>query len=212
MIKKIVDQILDSKSKFIAIDGIDASGKTYFANQLKSEFEKQASVLLISLDDFHAPKEERYKLGKDSPIGFYNDSYQYSRFIDLTIKPILNYETRIVSKIFNLENDKEQIEYSAINENTIVIIEGIFLHRKELREFWDYSVFLDVDFEESYQRNLNRSLIFNPNLNQNKYKKRWKNRYCDGQKLYFELENPKSNANLIIDNNDYLNHKLITIH
>jgi len=60
----------------IAVDGIDAAGKTTLADQL--------AVLLkahrVCIDDFLRPEEERYARGVDSPEGYYEDSFDYTAF------------------------------------------------------------------------------------------------------------------------------------
>src|SRR4029450_9773006 len=39
---------------------------------------------------------------------------------------------------------------------SVLIVDGIFLHRPELRAYWDLSVFLDVRFEVSIPRGAQR--------------------------------------------------------
>ena len=74
--------------KMIAIDGVDGSGKTFFARELKQCLLKAGyEIVLLSVDDFHYPRSIRYQKGPDSPVGFYFDSYQYSELIRLVLDP-----------------------------------------------------------------------------------------------------------------------------
>lgn len=56
----------------VAIDGVDGSGKTTFADELGSFIAAEGrSVIRASVDGFHNPKAVRYRLGRHSPEGFF---------------------------------------------------------------------------------------------------------------------------------------------
>ncbi|NOG66284.1 MAG: hypothetical protein HND46_22960 [Chloroflexi bacterium] len=61
----------------IAIDGIDASGKTTLADEL-AVFLQQAGhpIIRASIDGFHNPREVRHQKGPLSSEGYFYDSYQ----------------------------------------------------------------------------------------------------------------------------------------
>ena len=62
----------------VAIDGVDAAGKTSLAYELgKVLLEKKKNVIRASIDGFHNPGYIRYKRCKDSPEGYYYDSFNY---------------------------------------------------------------------------------------------------------------------------------------
>jgi uridine kinase len=212
LIEYLENKILEINKKrvIIAIDGIDASGKSSLSKEITLKLQnKLYNVQLIHIDDFHLPKKIRYSKGKDSPEGFYFDSYDYQTIISKLIIPFLNEEEIILIKSFDLENDKENIVETKIEENTILIVEGIFLQRKELYKYWDLKIFLDVEFDIAEKRNLLRDLKANPNANKENIIDRFNKRYKSGQKLYFEYEKPQDKADIVIDNNDYNNPKLI---
>lgn len=59
----------------VAIDGIDAAGKTTLAKQLATILEEQGrSVIQASIDDFHNPKAVRQQRGTLSPEGYFYDT------------------------------------------------------------------------------------------------------------------------------------------
>jgi uridine kinase len=193
------------------VDGVDGAGKTLFAEQLKMHLEDaRKNVVLISIDNFHNPQSVRYARGKDSAIGFYSDSYNYQGFIDNVIHPFLGYKNHYVTHLFDLESDK-LLTYPALTvpDNSILIVEGIFLHRPELAAFWDYSIYLDITAETSLRRNIERSNNRNDITGVKEIEKQFFARYRPGQEIYFRQANPMSKASVIIDNNDYLNPKII---
>ncbi|MBL7788982.1 MAG: hypothetical protein JNL75_04020 [Chitinophagales bacterium] len=203
--QQLVNSILTSKAKIISIDGVDAAGKTTFAYQLSNELKKiNKKAMVISIDHFHQPKEIRYQKGVDSPHGFYLDSYDYNTFINRCVMPFRYGDKKILTQSFNLQKNIQEEVYCELDNDTIMLVEGIFLHRDELFELWDYSIYLDVKIETSWARNLKRSLESNPNLDIENYKSRFHKRYRAGQEFYFEKCRPKLRASMVINNNNNL--------
>jgi uridine kinase len=60
----------------IAVDGIDAAGKTTLADQLGALLQ----ATRVCIDDFLRPEDERYARGVDSPEGYYYDSFDHDAF------------------------------------------------------------------------------------------------------------------------------------
>jgi uridine kinase len=77
-------------------------------------------------------------------------------------------------------------------------VDGIFLHRPELRAYWDLSIFLQIDFAVSRERNAARegtSEALDPDTPANR-------RYGAGQQRYLSECAPAQNADIVIDYND----------
>ncbi len=54
----------------IAIDGVDAAGKTTLADELVGPVKQRGRpVVRASIDGFHRPRAERYRRGQESPEG-----------------------------------------------------------------------------------------------------------------------------------------------
>ena len=82
-------------------------------------------------------------------------------------------------------------------ERSVVLVDGMFLHRPELAGIWDASVFLDVSFETSCRRmEIRNGSDPDPEAESNR-------RYVHGQRLYFSACDPRSIAGIVIDNNDF---------
>ncbi|MFA9445956.1 hypothetical protein [Egicoccus sp. AB-alg6-2] len=77
----------------------------------------------------------------------------------------------------------------------VLVFDGIFLHRPELRDLWDLTVFLEVDFEVSIPRGAARGYGDpDPTAASNQ-------RYVEGQRLYLAACRPRERATWVIDNN-----------
>ncbi|MCW2835557.1 MAG: putative phosphoribulokinase/uridine kinase [Nocardioides sp.] len=79
VLARVADRILAIPARRVGVDGVDGAGKTVFAGALRRALEARgAPVASVSVDDFHHRREIRYRLGKDSPEGFWLDSYDYA--------------------------------------------------------------------------------------------------------------------------------------
>src|ERR1700704_1407755 len=65
----------------VAVDGIDGAGKTSFADDLAAVFREAGhDAFRASMEDFHRSRAERYREGRESPVSFYRDSFDYQTF------------------------------------------------------------------------------------------------------------------------------------
>jgi len=200
--EKIIEEIIKYKSNnkafVIGINGIDNSGKTIFAKSLERYLNlRDYKTQLILLDDFHNLKEKRYS-GKDEIDNYYNKSFNFKMIIEKILKSVKeNKNFKIKLNLLNLYTDKFDVErvYS-IDKNTIVILEGVFLFKKELLQYIDYKVFLEVPFEESKKRARNRDIkIYGKEII-----KKYDLKYLPAQAKYLEELQPIEIADMVIDN------------
>src|SRR5713101_8013372 len=73
----------------VALDGIDAAGKTMLADELAPLIEAQGRpVIRASIDGFHQPRSVRYQRGPVSPEGYYEDSFDYASLNAVLLHPL----------------------------------------------------------------------------------------------------------------------------
>lgn len=192
----------------IGIDGVDASGKTWLADELAKTLNNQ--VIRASIDGFHNPKEIRYKLGRESAEGYYSDSFNKKAVLENLLEPLgengnLMYRT----KVFNYKTDsKVDAPVLEASPDSILIMDGVFLYCPKLVDHWDLKVFLDVPFKVTVDRAVKRDMAADSSWDKNELTKLYKKRYVEGQKLYFKEADPKGIADIIIDNTDFGNPKI----
>lgn len=186
----------------VAIDGVDGAGKTVFGNELSRFLEPSGrQIILASVDSFHNPRSTRYKLGASSPQGFFRDSYNYAALTTCLLRPLSPHGTRYFRRAaFDHRTDTAIVSDEEYAEpDAILIFDGIFLHRPELRAYWDFSVFLDVDFSISIPRGAQRGEgSADPYAPSNR-------RYVEGQKIYLSECNPRIHAAITVNNEDLEN-------
>lgn len=185
----------------VAIDGVDGAGKTTFADELESALQKLGRrVLRVGVDGFHRSRKERYRRGRDSPEGFYRDSYDYPALIREVMNPLSpGGSLRCRHQVFDVQADAPRVtQVQQARQGDILLLDGVFLHRPELRGFWDDSVFLKVDFAVSVPRGAARGPGFgspDPDDPSNR-------RYIGGNQLYFAESDPEGIAGMVVNNND----------
>jgi uridine kinase len=210
LLKFVAAKILDlpfTSVVRVAIDGVDGAGKTTFADEIAAILTTcDRSVIRASVDSFHNPRAMRYRLGQTSPLGFFNDSYDYGKLTNLLLDPLSpggNLRYRRAAFDHRTDSSVDAPEELA-TPDSILIFDGIFLHRSLLRPYWDFSVFLDVDFTVSIPRGASRG-EGSPDLCAESNR-----RYVEGQKIYLSECQPASAATLTINNNDIEHPYLVT--
>lgn len=180
----------------IAVDGVDGSGKTTFAGQLAAEYTPQRRPAhVVHMDDFLNPRVVRFRLGRDSPEGYFRDTYDLATFTASVTEPLRRGERSIVVRAFDYRTDTPIDEGPTfITADAVVIVEGMFLHRDELLDAWDMSVFLDVSFPISVRRTAARDGT-SPNPDDPSVR-----RYVEGQRLYLASCKPHERATHVVVN------------
>jgi len=206
IIKEIASKISGYKENeviFVAIDGVDASGKTMFADEI-SKCPTSRPMIRLSVDHFHHPREKRMTQGEMSPIGYYEDSFNYEFIIREVFEKVRSGIFEIHPKSFDYRIDKRIVEETQklmIPSNAIILFDGVFLLRHELNEYWDIRIFLDVSFETVVERAMMRDLDYFKD--EAILLEKYNNRYIPGQKLYLKKEHPMTKADIVINNNDF---------
>jgi uridine kinase len=187
----------------VVIDGVDASGKTTLANELVEPLERLGRhVIRASIDGFYNPRAIRHQRGGESPEGYFFDSFDYEALKIYLLKPLgkdgnLQYQTSIFD--FRTDSAIHSPTYHS-RPDSILIFDGVFLLRSELVGCWDFTVFLDVDFDMAMERASHRDQpLFGSAEN---VKERYWKRYVPGQRIYIKTCQPKAYADIIVDNND----------
>ena len=192
----------------VAIDGVDGAGKTTLADALAPMVAAQGRpAIRASVDDFHHPRALRYARGRHSPDGFYLDSYDYDSFRKLLLDPLTPAGSgRYIARSFDLDNDRP---FDPVTQQAppaaALIVDGIFLHRSELRACWDLSIFLKVDFNVSVPRGAQRG----PDFGASDPASPPNQRYVGGQKRYLSECEPEQRADIVIGYNDLREPKIL---
>ena len=183
----------------VAIDGVDGAGKTTLAKELVEPICRRGrSVIRASIDSFHNPQSVRYRRGRHSPEGYFRDSFNHDAVAEALLIPLGPGGSRSYrSAVFNHLIDSEvTAPLETVDNNAILLFDGIFVHRSELISYWDFSIFLETRFDVSIPRTAERG-GGSPEVEAEENR-----RYVEGQRLYLHECAPKSLATVVVDNND----------
>jgi len=190
----------------VGVDGVDGAGKTTFADELAAALEAMGRcVVRVSADDFHQVRALRYRRGRNSPEGFWLDSYDYVRLRRDVLDPLGPGGSReFRPAAHDLASDRVlEPPLRRAEPGCVLVLDGLFLHRDELADAWDFSVFLDVPFAVTAARMADRDGSHpdpeHPSMQ----------RYVQGQRLYFDACRPWQRAAVAVDNADPHHPRLI---
>lgn len=190
----------------VALDGVDGAGKTTIARELIDLAEEDAGnsgtaparpVASVGIDGFHYPRAVRHADGT-GPETFYRNSYDYNSFLESVVGPFRRGDS-VVPAAWDVDADRPvESQPRILPSDCVLLVEGIFLHRPELVDLWDASVWVDVPFEISVPRGNERfagAFDADPEDESNR-------RYVGGQRLYFAEAAPWEHATWVLDNRD----------
>ncbi len=198
---KIINDIRLHHPVRIGIDGVDASGKTMLANELVEPLVSLGrDVIRVSIDRFHNPREIRYRQGRSSPQGYYEDSFNFDMMISQVLEPLgPNGNLSYKPESFDFISDSEIVcSTSQAREDSILLFEGVFLHHPKLVEYWDFTIFVHAGFETTIKRAMERDIYLFETSDQ--IKKVYSTKYIPGQQIYIGTEAPKDKADVVLYN------------
>jgi uridine kinase len=187
----------------VAIDGIDAAGKTVLADDLADALcASGRTVIRASVDGFHNASSTRYARGTDSPEGYFLDSFDYAALRTFLLDPLGPRGARWYrDAVFDYRADRPVDGVPRLAPaDSILLFDGVFLLRPELRDVWDISIFLRVSFGTSLQRAMQRDAA--QGRSSEDVRRRYAARYIPGQTLYLERCCPERHATILVDNED----------
>lgn len=131
----------------VAIDGPDAAGKTTLADLLVVKLRTRAAVLRSSIDNWANPSNVRYRRGRESPEGYYFDSFDLARLRRDLLDPFAlggDGRCRLVRQDHKGDLSPDVL-ITVADERCVLLFDGVFLLRPELSQYWDLSIYLHVN-------------------------------------------------------------------
>ena len=187
----------------VAVDGVDAAGKTTLCDELVAPLEALGRhVVRASVDGFHHPSAIRHRRGPDSPEGYYGDAFDYASLKNVLLRPLGDSGSlRFQRAIFDYRTDTHvDSPIETAQRDSVLLFDGVFLLRPELKEYWDLSIFVQADFATTVARAETRDLsLFGSKA---AVLSRYQKRYIPAQRLYLAECTPEKTASIVLDNND----------
>jgi uridine kinase len=129
----------------VAIDGGVGAGKSHLAKGIR---EKLGNVSILRTDHFFRPPID-FRVQPD-PETAYRRYFPWTRMRDKALLPLLRGEAARYRR-YDWETDRPN-QWIVVPSNRIILVEGVFSSRPELRAFTDSAIFVDTPREERLRR------------------------------------------------------------
>lgn len=131
----------------VGIDGPCGSGKSTLARELVEVIAARGRPTIhLDSDGFHNPRDVRYRRGRGSARGYYEDAYDFDALVERVLVPLGSDESRVyATKVHDMSTDRPETGlFATAPEDAIVVFDCTFLQRGPLRNYWDEVIYLQV--------------------------------------------------------------------
>lgn len=197
---KVLDSIIriveSDKITVIGIDGLGGAGKSTVSEELCSGLGTAGiHTILLHIDDFIHTRQIRYNSEYPEWQCYYDLQWRYDYFTDTVERIKTASGSSVEVELYDKENDSYFTEKYDVTDRTAVIVEGIFLQRKELRGIFDYMIYIDVPEDVRMKRVLQRDTYIG---NERQIIEKYENRYFPAERHYFGEYRPDRSADFVI--------------
>lgn len=180
----------------VGIDGLSGAGKTTFVNKLAAELRAQhMEPVIFHIDDHIVEREKRYHTGYEEWFEYYFLQWDVDLLTSCLFET-LHHSSRLTLPFYDKTTDTIASKRVTVTNKNLVLIEGIFLLRKEWWPLFDYRIFLDCPREIRLKRVLKREKL---KENQEPTMQKYKRRYWPGEDYYLRQEQPAEKADQVYD-------------
>lgn len=190
------------RSLLVGISGIDGSGKGFVTQQIQARLAQRSVVAArINVDGWLNLPDKRFSAIEPGKH-FYEHAIRFDEFFDQLVLPLRNQRCINLVADFAEETAKSyrQHTYSFKNPD-VVLVEGIFLFKREYRKLFDLAIWIDCSFSTALSRALaRRQEGLPPALTIRAYE----TIYFPAQRIHEKRDHPREAADLIFRNDPYL--------
>lgn len=194
----------------VGIDGSVGAGKSTFARELVEALRMRGRPAIhLDSDGFHNVRAIRYRRGRDSARGYYEDAYDFDSLVERVLGPLGSGGPHVfATKVHDLELDERVVDSIALAEpNSIVIFDCTFLQRGALRDQWDQVIYLDADRGTALRRGVARDA---QDLGgEAPATAAYEARYMAACDIYLTEERPIERASIVIEHTDPSNPRVV---
>jgi uridine kinase len=187
----------------VAVEGITGAGKTTFAHELAESVEAAGRpARTLTMDGWHHPSEHRRRQGRLSADGYYEDAYDLEAFRDEVLVPLggpppHSHRPAIIDLSSDEPVDPPRVD---VAPDQVLLVDGSFLGRTELAEYWDVRIWLDVPFGVAEARGVARDTTMLGGVDA--ATEAFRRRYHAAFRRYLAECDPATAADVLIDHTD----------
>ena len=186
------------RALLVAISGIDGAGKGYVAARLASRLERRGlRVALVGVDGWLNLPAIRFS-ETDPACHFYRHAIRFEEMFEKLILPLRDRRSIRVEADFTEETASSyRTHVYEWKDVDVVLLEGIYLLRRDLRRHYDFALWVDCSFETALARALGRS---QEGLTPEETVDAYSRIYFPAQKIHFREDDPRGSADCVFRN------------
>lgn len=169
--------------QLVALSGPDCAGKSTLAVNVQEQLDRLGltmSITLLSMDAFLIPRHLRTPKTPEF-MEYFENAFDYPTLVE-TLK--------------TAKYPVPSVDSNSAAEDTceIVLVEGVFLLRKELYHWWDFTVWIEVDTSVIMNRAIKRDKEYFGD--ERTVQRVYENRCLPAQDYHIRRDLPKQNADI----------------
>ncbi len=191
------------RALLVAVSGIDGAGKSYWSAQLVQALQSAGHRAgVVNIDLWLALPAERFDPARPGR-NFYERGIRFDQMLADLVRPM----QQARSLHANIEAadatmaDRYRQRTIALEDLDVLVIEGVFLLKRELRDEIDLRIWIDCTFDTALERALDRGQECLP---AREVVRDYHTIYFPAQQIHFEIDEPKACADLIAVNDQRL--------
>lgn len=194
--------VSEQRSLLVGISGIDGSGKGYVAKQIEARLGQHLiAAANINADGWLNLPDRRFDAINPAKH-FYENAIRFDELFSKLLLPLKDHRSVSVAADFAEETAGNYRKHTYnFKDVGVVLLEGIFLFKREHRELFDLAVWVDCSFPTALARALVRT---QEGLSSAETIRAYQTIYFPAQKIHFARDNPRETADLILNNDSSL--------
>lgn len=188
------------RALLVALSGMDGSGKGHCAGLLAAQLHARGlRAANINIDGWLALPDVRFSPNEPARH-FYERALRLDEMFDRLVLPLRQQRSVSIEADFAPQESNatqyrlHRYEYRDVD---VIVLEGIFLFKRQYRDHHDLRVWIDCSFETALERALARN---QEGLPPDEIMREYDTIYFPAQRLHAELDRPRESAEVIVLN------------
>jgi uridine kinase len=207
MVRRLAGELLGRRAAGplrVGVDGRSAAGKTTLADELAAVVRGRGRPCVrASIDDFHRPGHaRRSQAGEWTPERYYAEGFDHRAFRALLLAPLgPGGDRRCRLALWDALHDTPAPDATVeVPEDAVVVVDGAFLLRPELRDCWDYTIWVRVDWATMLERAAARDVAWVGS--EQEVRRRYRRLWVPLHRRYERDTGAPELADAVVDNTD----------
>lgn len=191
-------ELVAERALLVAVSGIDGSGKGHVTQGLAERLTRNGlRVAAIGIDFWQQPQSIRLGL-QPSGAHFYAHAFRWEELFGELVGPLVRHRSvDVMVNAIRTDVDRYFPRQYRFENVDVVLLEGIFLFKREFVLRYDLRLWIECSFQTALAR---AHLRNQEGVSAETLERDYRSIYFPAQRLHFERDDPRSHADLLIDN------------